>query len=248
MGKENIICGKRVIREVINSEVSIDVLYVSKKINRDSITDIILWAKKNSVDIKFVYENDIHNICESRVSQGIAAKISNYRYYKFGELLNELEKEEFPCVLILDGIQDPRNLGAILRSAECIGIKNIILPQKKSVSVTDTVWKTSMGSLAHLNICRINNLQNVILNLKQKSFKIVATDVNSKMNIGDEKYNFPLAIIVGNEHEGISDKLLSQCDIKVKIPMYGNIKSFNVSVAAGIVMYEIKNKQRRYRV
>lgn len=245
MGKENIICGKRVIREVINSKVFIDVLYVSKKININSINDIIMWAKKNSVDIKFVYENDINNICESRINQGIAAKISNYRYYKFGEILNELEREEFPCVLILDEIQDPRNLGAILRSAECVGIKNIILPQKRSVSITDAVWKTSMGAIAHLNICRINNLQHIILKLKEKSFKIVATDVNIQTNINDEQYNFPLAIIFGNEHEGICDSLISQCDIKVKIPMYGNIKSFNVSVAAGIVMYEIKNKQRR---
>lgn len=245
MGKENIICGRRVIREVLKSKISIDVLYISKKINKDSIIDIILWAKKNNINIKFVYENDIHNICESKVNQGIAAKISNYKYYKFEEILNELKNEESPCVLILDGIQDPRNLGAIFRSAECIGIKNIIVPQKRSVNITDAVWKTSMGAIAHLNICRINNLQHAILKLKEKSFKIVATDVNTEANINDEQYNFPLALIIGNEHEGVSRNLLSQCDIKVKIPMRGNIQSFNVSVAAGIIMYEIKNRQRR---
>lgn len=245
MGKENIICGKRIIKEALKGNVTIETLYISKNVNLKSIEDIVLYAKKNNVEVKFVYGKDIDNICENKVNQGIAAKIKDYKYYKFEECLKELEKEEKPFILILDSIQDPQNLGAILRSAECIGVKNVIIPQKKSAKINSTVWKASAGAIAHLNICRANNLLDIILKLKEKSFKVVATDVNSIGDLGDQEYNFPVALILGNEDQGVNENLLEQCDVKITIPMYGNISSFNVSVAAGIIMYEIKNKQRR---
>lgn len=245
MGKENIVCGKVVIREIIKSGFEIDKLYISKKINTSSVEDIILHAKEKNVDIKFVYENDMKNICDTKVNQGIAIKIRGYKYYKFNECLEELKKEKFPIILILDSIHDPGNLGAILRSAECMGIKNVIIPQKRSVGLTDVVWKSSMGAIAHLNICRVNNLLNVISKLKQESFRVVATDLNSSRNINEYDYKFPLALIIGNEHYGVDEKLINQCDIKIKIPMFGKVQSLNASVASGIVMYEIKNMQRR---
>lgn len=245
MGKENIVCGKVVVREIIKSGFEIDTLYISKKVNINSIEDIILYAKKNDVSIKFVYENDINNICDSKVHQGVAVKIGGYKYYKFSECLQELKKEKFPIILILDSIHDPGNLGAILRSAECIGIKNVIIPQKRSVGLTDVVWKSSMGAVAYLNICRANNLVDVISKLKRESFKVVVTDLNSTKNIDEYDYKFPLALVVGNEHEGVDEKIINQCDVRIKIPMFGKIQSLNASVASGIVMYEIKNMQRR---
>lgn len=245
MGKENIVCGKVVIREIIKSGLEFDTLYISKRLNKDSVEDIILHAKEKNVDIKFVYENDMKNICDTKVNQGIAVKIRDYKYYKFNECLEESKKEKFPIILILDSIHDPGNLGAILRSAECMGIKNVIIPQKRSVGLTDVVWKSSMGAVAYLNICRVNNLTNVILKLKQESFKVVATDLDSSKDVNEYDYRFPLALIIGNEHYGIDEKLIHQCDIKVKIPMFGRVQSLNASVASGIVMYEIKNMQRR---
>lgn len=244
MGKENIVCGKRIIREVIKANIEIEIMYISKNVNLKSIEDIMLYTKEKNIEVKFVYSKDIDNICENKVNQGIAAKIKDYKYYKLEECISELEKEKNPFILILDSIQDPQNLGAILRSAECIGIKNIIIPQKKSAKINSTVWKASAGAIAHLNICRANNLLDVILKLKEKGFKIVATDVNPTCNLSEGKYNFPVGLILGNEDQGISENLLKECDIRITIPMSGNISSFNVSVAAGIVMYEIKNKQR----
>ena len=244
MSKERIICGRRVIKEILKSEISIEEVYVSKKINLDNVKDIIDYANDNNIIVKFFSSYDMDNICNSKVHQGVAVKISDYRYFKFNDFLNLLELEKFPIVLILDSIQDPQNLGAILRSAECMGIKNVIIPQRKSANITDIVWKTSMGALAYLNICRVNNLKNAILKLKEREFKIVATAIDSKENLYESNYNYPLVLIVGNEHSGIQKDFLSLCDIKVRIPMYGNIDSLNVSVATGIVMYEIKNKQR----
>lgn len=245
MGKENIVCGKVVIREIVKSKISIDTLYISKRTKINSIEDIISYAKEQGSEIKFVYENDLNNICESKVHQGIAVKIYGYKFYKFSECLDELKKEIFPFVLILDGIQDPGNLGGILRSAECMGIKNVIIPQKRSVNITDAVWKTSMGAVAHLKICRANNLMNVILKLKDENFKIIGSDLNASNGMEEFDYKFPLALIVGNEHEGIDPKLIGMCDIKIKIPMFGNIQSLNASVATGIIMHNIKSFQRR---
>ena len=244
MGKENIICGKRIIREALKGNVTIETLYISKNVNLKSIEDVIKYTKKNNIEVKTVYGKDIDNICENKVNQGIAAKIKDFKYYKFEECLKELEKEKNPFILILDSIQDPQNLGAILRTAECIGVKNIVIPQKKSAKINSTVWKASAGAIAHLNICRANNLLDIILKLKEKSYKIVATDVNSSSDLSKENYNYPLALVLGNEDQGVSSNLLEECNVKITIPMYGNISSFNVSVAAGIIMYEIKNKQR----
>ena len=243
MSKENIVCGKRVIREILKTKIDIETLYISKNMKQENIKDILDKVKNRSIKIKYVYSNDIENICNTKAHQGIVAKISNYRYYKFQEFINKLKKEKLPILLILDGIQDPQNLGAIFRSAECMGIKNIVVPQKRSSNITDAVWKSSMGALAYLNICRTNNLVNVVKKLKDEKFKIVATTIDAPRKIYEENYKFPIAIIMGNEHKGVSDELLKYCDIKINIPMYGNITSFNVSVASGIVMYEIK-KQR----
>lgn len=245
MGKENIVCGKVVIREIIQKEIGIDTLYISKRVKTEHIEDIISYAKRNSADIKIVYENDLNNICESKVHQGIAAKIQGYKFYKFSECLEELKKEQLPFVLILDGIQDPGNLGGILRSAECMGVKNVIIPQKRSVNLTDAVWKTSMGAVAHLNICRTNNIPYVITKLKEEGFKIVGSDLKAENYIDELNYNYPLALIVGNEHEGIDPKLIDMCDIKLKIPMKGSIQSLNASVATGIILHTIKSYQRR---
>ncbi len=245
LSKENIVCGKRVIREVIKQKINIEILYVSKTLNRESISDIIDYVKEIGGEVKIVCSNDIDNICENRVNQGIACKISGYKFYKFDECLNELKNQSRAFVLILDGIQDPQNLGSIIRSAECMGIKHILIPQKRSVGITDVVWKASMGAVAHLKICRVNNLYNAILRLKENFFKVVATTIDGENYVNEIQYDFNVALVIGNEHQGIRDSLVKQCDIKVKIPMYGSITSFNASVAAGIVMYEIKNKQRR---
>lgn len=245
MARENIICGKTVIREVLKSKNEIDTIYVSGKVKEESIKDILDICKLRGVVIKNLHSSNIDTMCETTAHQGVAARLSIYKYYKFEEILENLNKEKNPCVLILDEIQDPQNLGAILRSAEVIGIKNIIIPQKRSVSITDTVWKTSMGALAHLNVCRVNNLANVVKLLKENEFKIVASVLDADENISDVGFDFKTAIIIGNEHTGIKEGLLKECDIKLRIPTVGKIASLNASVAAAIIMYEIKNKQRR---
>lgn len=246
MGRKNIIYGRKVVQEVINSDLEISEIYISKNIKQDKVLKILEYAKKKCINIKSIYSNDMNILCNYGVHQGIAVRIPEYKYFKINEIINNVDNESNEIVLILDSIQDPRNLGSILRTAEIMGIKNIIIPQKRSCDVNNTVWKTSMGAVAHLNICRANNIPNVILKFKDIGFKIIATSLNTKINLSDINYKYPIVLIIGNEETGVDKELLTFCDVKVKIPMYGKIDSFNVSVAAGIIMYEIKNIQSRY--
>ncbi len=250
MGKENLVYGRKVIREVINSTININKLYISESINRDNIKDIIKHCEENDILIKYMKPFDMDSLCDNNVHQGVACKIDEYKYLKFKDFLNNLdnlcEKEKSPFVLILDGIQDPRNLGSILRTSEGLNIKNIIIPQRHSSGITNVVWKTSMGAVCNLNICRINNLSYAIKSLKERNFKIVGTTFNTDSYLQDHEYDFPIALIIGNEENGISKELMELCDIRIKIPMLGRINSFNVSVASGIIMYTIKKIRREF--
>lgn len=246
MGKESVVYGRRVVQEIFNSEIKIEKIYISRNLRKEKVSSIFKYAKEKCINIKELYNSDMDVLCNYGVHQGIAIRISGYKYFKISEIMDNIDNSSNNIVLILDSIQDPRNLGSILRTAEIMGIKNVIIPQKRSCGINSTVWKSSMGSLVYLNICRVNNISNALLKFKTMGFKIVATSLDATSNLCDINYNFPLVLIIGNEEMGISKGLLNLCDIKIKIPMYGNIDSFNVSVAAGIVMYEIRNIQSRY--
>lgn len=246
MGKGNIIYGRKVIREVINSGVIINKFYINEKINMENIKDILDYAINNGIEVKYVKYSDLDVLCNNNVHQGVIGKIGEYRYFKFKECLKSSKEEKSPFILILDSIQDPRNLGAILRTAEGMGIKNIIIPQKRSSSITDIVWKSSMGAIGNLNICRTNNITHVISELKYNGFKLIATTLSTNKVVEDYNYAFPVALIIGNEEHGVSQGLLELCDIKIKIPMQGKINSFNVSVASGIIMYTIKSIRKEF--
>lgn len=241
MGRENVIYGRKVIREVIDSGILINKIYVSEKINKENIKDILDYALNHDIVVKYVKYSDLDILCNNNIHQGIAAKIGEYKYFKFKECLKSAKNEKSPFILILDGIQDPRNLGSILRTSEGMGIKNIIIPQKRSSGITDVVWKSSMGAVGNLNICRTNNIPYIIGELKKNGFEIIATSLDTNKFIEDYDYAYPVALIIGNEEQGVSQELLQLCDIKIKIPMQGKINSFNVSVASGIIMYSIKS-------
>ena len=149
-----------------------------------------------------------------------------------------------PLILILDEIQDPHNVGAILRSAECSGVNGVILTKHNSATITSTVTKTSAGATEHLKICQVNNLSQTIDELKEKGFWIVGSSLENAKNYTEVDYKIPIALIVGNEEKGIRKLTASKCDFLVKIPMSGKIQSLNVSVATGILLFEILRQRR----
>jgi 23S rRNA (guanosine2251-2'-O)-methyltransferase len=172
--------------------------------------------------------------------QGVGAKTLSYTYSDFPELLNDLRHSAgHNWILVLDGVTDPRNLGSLLRTAEGMGIHNVIIPRDRSVGVTPTVVKTSAGAALHLKIYRVTNLRRVILELKGIGYWVIGLHVGGKEVIFGRSYPEKLVVVVGSEGAGIRPLIRQECDFLTFIPMMGKITSFNVSVSAGIFLYEL---------
>ena len=176
--------------------------------------------------------------------QGVIAIVPPFNYCEVDDILNEAKsKNEAPFILILDGIEDPHNLGAIIRTAETAGVHGIIIPKRRACSVNSTVYKVASGAVEHVKIARVNNLNDEIKYLKSKDVWIYGTAIEATTYYYEENLKGAVALVIGNEGEGISRLVRENCDILLKIPMKGHITSLNASVSAGIVMYEVV-KQR----
>ncbi|MGL4946518.1 MAG: 23S rRNA (guanosine(2251)-2'-O)-methyltransferase RlmB [Cetobacterium sp.] len=173
-------------------------------------------------------------------SQGVVAFLNDYDYYKdLGEFIEKIARDEKSIVLILDGVQDPRNFGAIIRSAEIFGVKGIIIPERNSVKINETVIKTSTGAIEHVDIIKVTNISDAIDKLKKLDFWVYGAEGSGTKFYHEEKYPNKTALVLGSEGDGIRKKVKENCDILVKIPMHGKINSLNVSVAGGIILSEI---------
>ena len=171
---------------------------------------------------------------------------SSQRYYELGELIEESKKSVLPFLLLLDSIQDPHNLGAILRTAECAGVDGVIVTTNQSSPITEIVEKISAGAVSYLKICKVNNLVNTIEQLKKDGFWIVGSHLTSESkNYTDIDFKIPLAVVLGNEEKGIRKLVAENCDFLAKIPMNGKIDSLNVSVASGILLFEVLRQRQK---
>jgi 23S rRNA (guanosine2251-2'-O)-methyltransferase len=178
--------------------------------------------------------------------QGVIAKIEPFNYLSWADWLRITAKSSDPtdCLLILDGLTDPRNFGALLRTAEAVGIRSVIIPKDRSVEVTPVVVKTSAGASHHLKIVKVTNIRDVLIQIKKIGYWIVGLDVQSRETIYDRKYPPRLAIVLGSEGKGIRPLILRECDFKVSIPMSGKIASLNVAVAGAVFLYEVVRQNR----
>ena len=171
--------------------------------------------------------------------QGVIAIVPPFEYVEISDILDlAKEKNEDPFVLILDGIEDPHNLGSIIRTAETAGVHGIIIPKRRAASVNSTVNKTSAGAVEHMKIARVTNISDSIEELKKAGLWICGTDISAEKYYYNQDLTGPLGIVIGNEGKGISDKVKKNCDFNVKIPMRGKITSLNASVSTGIIVYE----------
>ena len=186
----------------------------------------------------------LDQMSESHNHQGVIAIVPPYEYCDVDEILEYAKsKNESPFILILDGIEDPHNLGSIIRTAECSGVHGIIIPKRRSVQVNATVNKTSAGAAQYVKVARVNNLTETIKYLKENDVWIYGTDIEGKCYYNEQKYNGGVAIVIGSEGFGMSRLVKENCDFLVKIPMVGKINSLNASVSAGILMYEVFNQR-----
>lgn len=246
MSEENIdqVEGRNAVRELLNSGRDINKIFIQKGERHGSILEIIAKAKERKLLIQEVDKNKLDQMAQSDNHQGVIAIVPPYDYCDVDDILDYAKsKNENPFILILDGIEDPHNIGSIIRTAECCGVHGIIIPKRRSCSVNSTVNKTSAGAVEYMKIARVTNLNDTIKYLKENDVWIYGTDMNGSKYYTDEKYNSGVGIVIGSEGYGMSDLVKKNCDFLIKIPMKGKINSLNASVSAGIVMYEVMNQR-----
>ena len=234
------IIGRKPVLEAINSSEEIEVVYILYGQRGDAIDKIFSAAKKRGIKISQLTSVKFEQLAKNENTQGVIALKPSQSFWDLGELIDEAKKSTLPFLLLLDSIQDPHNLGAILRSAECAGVNGVIITTNQSAPVNETVEKISAGAVSHLKLCKVNNLARTIEDLKREGFWIIGSHLNEKSkNYTELDYKMPLALVVGNEEKGIRKLVSEHCDFLVKIPMKGKIDSLNVSVASGVLLFEI---------
>lgn len=228
--------GRNAVLEALKNGREIDYIYIKKGENEGSINKIIGKAKDMKIMIKVVDKNKLDEMSESKNHQGIIAVANEYRYFELEEIL-EQTREKAGFFLILDEIEDPHNLGAIIRSAEASGVDAIIIPKRRACQVNATVEKTAAGATSHIKIVRVTNLAQTIEKLKDSGIWIYSVDMDGA-DYTKTDLKGKIALVIGNEGKGISRLVKEKSDFTVSIPMKGHINSLNASVAASILMFE----------
>lgn len=234
-----IIYGIHALLEAIKVGQEINKIFIKEGNNNFRIKKIMQLAKKNAIPIYQIKRHDFYKL-KNKNHQGIFAYISPIKFNKIELLLPLLYEQHInPLLLILDGITDIRNFGAILRTAVCMGVNAIIISNKNSAPINDDVIKISSGAIFNIPICKEKNLKETILFLKSSGIYIIATSNKVNEYINKQNFTIPIAVILGSEKDGISNEYLNLSDKQLKIPIYGNIDSLNVSISCSIILYEI---------
>ncbi|GAJ40402.1 23S rRNA (guanosine(2251)-2'-O)-methyltransferase RlmB [Saccharococcus caldoxylosilyticus] len=237
------IIGRNPVMEALKSQREINKIWIAEGVQRHSVQPIIQLAKQNGVLVQYVPKKKLDQMVEG-THQGVVAQVAAYRYYEIDDLFARAsEKSEPPFFLILDELEDPHNLGSIMRTADAVGAHGIIIPKRRSVGLTATVAKASTGAIEHIPVARVTNLARTIDELKERGVWIVGTDAKAKDDYRSFDGTMPLALVIGSEGKGISRLVLEKCDFLLCLPMRGHVTSLNASVAASILMYEVYRKR-----
>lgn len=241
---EDQIEGRNSVLELLESEKDINKIFITRGERHGSINKIIAIAKQRKIIIVEKDKRQMEQMAQTQNYQGVIAMVPPFEYCEVEDILDlAKQRKEEAFILILDGIEDPHNLGAIIRTAETAGVHGIIIPKRRAASVNSTVSKVSAGAVQYMKIARVNNLNETIRFLKENDVWICGTDMDATKYYYQESYKGPIAVVIGSEGFGMSRLVKENCDFLVKIPMKGKITSLNASVSAGIVMYEA-TKQR----
>ena len=231
--------GRNSVLELLESDRDINKIYVSRGEKHGSINKILAIAKEKRIVTVEVDKSKLDTMSQTENHQGVIAIVPPFEYCEVDDILNNAkQKGEKEFILILDGIEDPHNLGSIIRTAETAGVHGIIIPKRRAASVNSTVNKVSAGAVEHMKIARVNNINETIKYLKDNGVWICGTDMDTNTEYYNQDLTGPIAIVIGSEGFGMSRLVKENCDFLVKIPMKGKITSLNASVSAGIVIYE----------
>lgn len=245
--REDLIEGRNAVIEALKADRTIEQILIAKGDTEGSINVVLGLARDKGVVVKEVDRKKLDSISETGAHQGVVALVSPYKYCAVEDIFEcAYSKGEKPFIVILDEIEDPHNFGAIIRTAEVCGVHGIIIPKRRNVGITPTVYKATAGAIEHMNIAKVTNINTVIDFLKEKNVWVYGADMEGKEYCFDAKFDGATAIVIGSEGKGISKLTKEKCDVLVKIPMMGQINSLNASVAGGIIMYEVlKQKIKR---
>ena len=229
--------GKNVLYEALNSNHKIFEVYLREDVAKN---DTVILNKLNQKKIK-IHILDKHQMNQmfDGLHQGYGANIENFKNYALEDIINPEKRQLF---LILDKLNDPNNLGAIIRSCDAFGVDGIIIPNKNSIGITETVVKVSTGAIFYVPIVTVSNINQTIDKLKKNNFWVIGTDASATQSISEIKNDRNLALVIGSEGYGISNLVAKNCDYLVKIPMTGHVNSLNASVSAGIMIYALMNQ------
>lgn len=245
----SLVYGKNPVYEVISSGKTINKIYFQK--GNQEIYEIVKLAQEKKIvtviSEKLKLDRMITQDGEKlKNSQGIVASVTDYEYSDIDDILEYAkQKSEPPFVVILDKIEDPHNLGAIIRSVECLGAHGVIIPKRNACQVTDTVEKVSVGALEYVKVAKVANITESIKYLQKQGLWIYGLDMDGTNNIYDEKFEGAIGLVIGNEGQGISRLVKENCDFIVKIPMVGKINSLNASVSTAIALYEVIRQKKK---
>jgi 23S rRNA (guanosine2251-2'-O)-methyltransferase len=241
--QNNIICGRNSVLEAVRSGREIDRLFVAHGVSGGSVSAIIAKCSQRGILIKEISPQKLDYYCGGANHQGVAVMFASQEYSTVEEILAcAVERNEKPFIMICDELEDPHNLGAIVRTAEACGVHGIIIPKRRSASLNATVAKAASGALEYMKVARVTNIVNVIEELKEKGVWVFGADMDGS-DYTTFDYDIPCAIVIGNEGKGIGTLVSKKCDGIISLPMFGKINSLNASVAAGVLMYEVVRKR-----
>lgn len=236
--------GRNSVIELLESGRDVNKILIARGEKHGSIHKIITMARERKIVVTEIERSKLNRIAQTQNHQGVIAIVPPFAYCEVDDILELANaRNEMPFLLILDGIEDPHNLGSIIRTAETAGVHGIIIPKRRAAQVNSTVSKVSAGAVEYMKISRVNNINETIRYLKQKGIWICGTDMDTDIIYTKQDYRIPIAIVIGSEGFGMSRLVKENCDFIVKIPMKGQINSLNASVSAGIIIYEVLKKR-----
>ena len=242
---ENQLEGRNAILEALKNGREIDKIFIRKGNTDGTLKKIVAMATDKGIVVQKIPPEKMDFMSQTKNHQGIIAYVSVHQYAEVADILNSAkEKGEDPFIIILDEITDTHNLGAIIRSAEASGVHGIIIPKRRSAGLNATVGKTSAGAVEYVPVAKVTNLASTIEDLKKEGLWIACADADGE-NYFESNLKGPIAVVIGNEGDGVSRLIKEKCDFIISIPMFGKISSLNASVAGGLIMYEIV-RQRKF--
>lgn len=240
-----IIAGKNPVLEALRSGREMNKVWVAEGVKKAGVAELLQLAREAGIIVQFVPKNKVDQLTDGANHQGVAASVAAYRYADIDELFESASsRNEDPFFLILDELEDPHNLGSILRTADATGVHGVIIPKRRAVGLTSVVAKTSTGAIEHIPVARVTNLAQTVDDLKKRGVWIAGTDAKGSADYRQMDAKLPLAVIIGSEGKGMSRLLKDKCDFLYHMPMVGKVTSLNASVAAALLMYEVlRNRQ-----